>query len=230
MLIELWALVRGGEGGEGEWGDHRSITWLIGPPFVEKQLLLNYTRFAQDSVWLSCFHWLTDWLGPMCVLTSGQQKPQGKNKTESVISLLIHSRLGDEGSSDSANLMVHLVTSRGVDSWKARGNLESLSNSGQEWDKDQPLRLLKKMNPHLAVTIQKVWRGQRVQQVTSTDHIGAPISREKSVTSEHATCTYPMPVYTETCLCSAAWGVDEDEEENVSTITWGRGVFQVMWL
>lgn len=97
------------------------------------------------------------------------------------------------------------------------------------------------------MTIQNnMWRGQRVQQVTSTDQISVPNSREKSVTSEHATCTYPIPVYTETCLRSAAWGVDEDEEENFSTITGGGSgeegkesganrpkllfLFQVMWL
>lgn len=65
---------------------------------------------------------------------------------------------------------------RGVDSWKACGNLMPLSKLGQvEWDKDQPLRLLKK-----AVAIQNnMWRGQRVQQVTSTDQISVPNGREK---------------------------------------------------
>lgn len=81
MLIELWVFggVSGGGGG-GEGGEGWSTTWLICPPFAEKQLLLNYTRFAPDSIWLSCFRWLTDWLGPMCVLTSGQQKPPGEKQ------------------------------------------------------------------------------------------------------------------------------------------------------
>lgn len=59
--------------------------------------ILGLLRIQLD---LSCFHWWQTGWSPSACLDQGSKKPQGR--FDSVISLLIHIRLGREGRSDSA--------------------------------------------------------------------------------------------------------------------------------